>query len=141
MDNESGDHGGGTGVGRGRIIGSWVSRLIASGILLMGAMPKFVAYHTTPEKLAGALGIGRAGVTAIGVVEVASVILMLVPRTAAIGATLACFVMLGALTAHATRLGWTGETGQMWPMAAIALAAAAATVYLRREQLAGLAKR
>jgi uncharacterized membrane protein YphA (DoxX/SURF4 family) len=48
---------------------------------------------------------GRPAATAVGLVELACVILLLIPRTAALGAVLSLLVISGALWTHLTSLG------------------------------------
>jgi hypothetical protein len=48
---------------------------------------------------------GRAAATAVGLAELLCVVLLLVPRTAAVGAGLSLAVIAGAIFTHLTRLG------------------------------------
>lgn len=105
----------------------WITRLIAVGILAMGAVPKFTGgAGMLAERLPG----GTTATLAIGIAEAAAVILMLVPRTALAGSGLAALIMLGAIGSHVVGpVGMEGELGSMLPLAIVAfVAAAAATV-------------
>lgn len=121
--------------GKGVIIGAWIAQLVAAGILAMGALPKFFAYEQGPVNLAEALGVGRGVVTLIGVIEVVALALLLIPRLHVYGGLLAGATMAGALVSHVTHLGFTGEPGGLWIMAAIALVASLVVVVLRRREL------
>jgi len=115
----------------------WSAQLLVAGILGMAAFGKFFAY--TPDgsqALAEALGVGRGVITGIGLFELAAVILILVPRRHALGAVLAVGNMLGALFAHATRIGFSGNpVAEMWPMALVVLIAASFVLFARRGEL------
>ncbi len=121
----------------GMTIALWIGQLAVAGILGMGAFMKFFNY--TPEgsmALGDAMGVGRGVVTVIGLVETAALVLILLPRTHAIGALLAVFTMLGALLAHATKIGWSGNAAaEGWPLALVVLVAASFVLMARRKEL------
>lgn len=102
------------------VIAHWTTRIIAAGILAMGAIPKFTGGAAAlAEKLPG----GTAATLAIGAAEVVAVVLMLIPKTALVGSALAAVIMAGAVFSHVFGpVGMEGELGEMLPMAAIALA-------------------
>lgn len=103
------------------VVGHWISRVIAAGILLMGAMPKFTGGAAAlAEKLPG----GSAAVTAIGVAELIAVVLMFVPKTTLVGSGLAAVIMLGAIGSHvAGPVGMEGDFATMFGMAVVAFVA------------------
>jgi len=106
------------------VIGHWVARVIAGGILVMGAMPKFTGGAAAlAEKLPG----GNAAAIAIGVAEVVAIILMFVPKTTLVGSALAALIMLGAIGSHLVGpVGMEGDMASMFGMAIVAFLAAAA---------------
>jgi uncharacterized membrane protein YphA (DoxX/SURF4 family) len=122
---------------KGMTTAVWLAQLAVAGILGMGAFMKFFNY--TPEgsmALADAMGVGRGAIAMIGVVETAALVLILIPRTHAIGALLAVFTMLGALLAHATKIGWSGNAAaEGWPLALVVLVAASFVLMVRRKEL------
>ncbi len=122
---------------KGLAIALWIGQLAVAAILGMGAFMKFFNY--TPEgsmALADAMGVGRGVVTMIGLVETTALVLVLIPRTHAIGALLAVFTMLGALFGHATKIGWSGNAAaEGWPLALVVLVAAAFVLMVRRKEL------
>ncbi len=121
----------------GMTIALWIGQLAVAGILGMSAFVKVFNY--TPEgsmALADAMGVGRGVITMIGLVEVAVLFLILLPRGRAIGALLAVFTMLGALFTHATKIGWSGNVAaESWPLAIVVLAVASFVLIIRRTEL------
>ena len=122
---------------KGMTIALWVGQFAVAGVLGMMAFVKFFNY--TPEgsmALADAMGVGRGIITLIGLVEAAVVLLVLLPRTRAVGALLGLFTMVGALVTHATKIGWSGNAAaEMWPMAIVVLAVASFVLFVRRKGL------
>lgn len=110
------------------VIAHWATRVVAAGILAMGAVPKFTGGAAAlAEKLPG----GNASVLAIGVAEVVAVILMFMPRTTLAGSALAAFIMLGAIASHIVGpVGMEGDFASMFIMAIIAFVAASAATAL-----------
>lgn len=119
---------------------AWLCQIVAAFILGQTLFFKFTA---APESVyifseLGAEPWGRIG---SGVVELVCVLLLLSPRTAALGGLLAMGTMCGALGAHAVRLGVeitvNGESdgGLLFALAIVALLASALVVFLRRASL------
>ncbi|MEM1354066.1 MAG: DoxX family protein [Planctomycetota bacterium] len=110
----------------------WASRFIAAGIMLIGSLPKFTGGAAAlADKLPG----GVAAVYAIGVAELAALILLLVPRTALIGAGLAFVLMLGATASHIVGpVGFEGDFAMMFVLALVALAASGSYLALAIKQ-------
>ncbi len=122
---------------KGMTIVLWLAQLAVAGILGMNAFVKFFNYTDEGSKaLADALDVGRGAITMIGVIEAAALVLILTPRAHAIGALLAVLTMLGALFAHATKIGWSGNAvAEMWPLAIVVLASASFVLIVRRKEL------
>jgi hypothetical protein len=120
-------------------IGHWVARIIAAGILIVGAAPKFTGGAAAlAEKLPG----GDAAATAIGVAEIVAVVLMFVPKTTLIGSALAAVIMLGAIGSHLVGpVGMEGEMASMFGMAVVAFLAAAAATGLAWKRGGGIVPR
>lgn len=116
---------------KGKLIGAWIAQIVAAGILAMAGVNKFM----DPQMLADGLGVGAAVVYLIGVFEIASVALLLIPRLHVYGGILATLVMIGALLSHVTKLGFSGEPGGMWMMALVVLIASVTVIALRRDEL------
>ena len=112
---------------------SWVSRLVAAAIMGMTLFAKFSA---APEAVAlfETLGVEPWGRIGTGALEAVAVILLLMPRSAALGGALTLGLMGGAIMSHLTKLGIeVGEDGgAMFIMAVVTLAASAVTTWLHR---------
>jgi len=114
----------------------WALQIIAAFILLQTLYFKFTAQ---PESIyifskIGAEPYGRIG---SGIVEMIAGILLLIPRTAWVGAFIAAGVMVGALASHLTILGIEvqGDHGQLFGMALIVFICALIILFLRRKQI------
>ncbi len=125
------------GASKGMTLALWIGQLTVAGVLGMMAFMKFFNY--TPEgsmALADAMGVGRGIITLIGLVEVAVLFFILLPRARAVGALLGVFTMIGALITHATKIGWSGNAAaEMWPLAIAVLAVASFVLIGRRREL------
>lgn len=113
----------------------WAMRIIAAGILTMGAVPKFTGGAAAlADKLPG----GMTAVILIGIAEVIAVVLLLVPKASLFGAGLASVLMLGAVASHLVGpVGMEGDLGAMLPMAIVALVASVASLVMSLKQCNG----
>jgi len=115
---------------------SWVARIIAAVILLQTLFFKFTA-HPDSIQLFTTLGMEPWGRIGTGVAELIVGILLLVPRTAWLGAIGALGVISGAIFFHLTTLGinYNGDGGALFTMAVIVFVASAVTLYLHRKEV------
>ncbi len=117
---------------RNKII-SWIGQIVVAVILGQSLFFKFTG---APEavQLFTALGAEPWGRIGLGLVELATVILLLTPRGAATGALLAIELMVGAIGSHLFVLGvdLQGDGGTLFAMAWVVLAAASAVAWVRR---------
>ena len=101
-----------------RVFVSWAFRLIAAIILLQTLFFKFTA---APESvyIFSTLGLEPWGRIGVGVAELIVGILLLIPRTAWLGAIGGIGVISGAIFAHLTQLGIEvqGDGGTLFFMA------------------------
>jgi hypothetical protein len=81
----------------------WAAQVIVVLILAQTLYFKFT-YAPETQVIFGPRG-GRPAATAVGVVELLCVVLLLIPRTAALGASLALATIAGAIVTHLTSLG------------------------------------
>src|SRR5437868_6111121 len=82
---------------------SWVAQV---GVALILAQTLFFKFTYAPEtQVIFAERGGRVAATLLGIVELVCVVLLLVPRTAALGALLSLLVIAGAIFTHLTALG------------------------------------
>src|SRR5580698_10347887 len=82
----------------------WILRILAAIILLQTLFFKFSGAEESVY-IFSKLGMEPWGRIGTGIIELIASILLLIPRTTAIGAVLGLGVMSGALFFHLTRLG------------------------------------
>ena len=118
---------------------SWVFRLVITAIFLMVVVSKFTGDEESKQLFTTLMGaeseaIGRIG---SGVIELAAVILLFLPKTLVYGAILSLVTMAGAIFSHFTTLGISvnGDGGMLFSMAIIVFVLSAALIYLFRKDL------
>ncbi|RMH30042.1 MAG: hypothetical protein D6693_01365 [Planctomycetota bacterium] len=124
------------------LIVSWVLRVaLAGGFIVMGAVPKLTGQPMARE-IFDALGVGAAGMYATGLAEALTGVLLLIPATTVYGGALTVLLMIGALGAHFTKLGFPMDPLPSEPapppMGFIAIAflvLGAAVVFIHRKSL------
>ncbi|SDA35850.1 DoxX family protein [Sphingomonas sp. NFR15] len=121
-----------TGPGKGAPIADWIVRILlgtafvaAGGAKLAGAPPMVAIFDH--------IGIGQWFRLLTGALEISGAVLVLVPRTAARGASLLSAIMVGAVFTHLVVIG-----GNPAP-ALVLLALSVVVLSLRRRQLLRLA--
>ena len=121
--------------GKSRVL-SWSCQLVAAGIL---AQTLFFKLSGAPEakSIFEPLGVEPWGRIGTAVVEWIAAVLLLIPRTAALGGVVTVGIMLGAIGAHLTVLGieHEGDGGLLFAMAWTTLVAGAGVTWLRRQDL------
>ena len=114
---------------------SWILRIVAAGILLQTLYFKFSA---APESvyIFSQLGVEPWGRILTGVLELIVGILLLLPRTAWMGAVGGLGIISGAILSHLTILGIEvqGDGGLVFTLALIVLVACAIVLYLHRDE-------
>jgi uncharacterized membrane protein YphA (DoxX/SURF4 family) len=119
---------------------SWVAQLVAAGIL---AMASFFKLTSAPDSIAlfERLGAEPWGRYAVGLFEAVTVILLLLPGTAALGGLLAVGLMAGAILTHLSVLGIAIDGDpSLFVMALITFAAGGIVAVLRRGDLPGIGR-
>jgi len=120
---------------RRRRIGSYLLQTVAAVIL---AQTLFFKFSGAPEPvhIFTTLGVEPWGRLATALVETLTVVLLLVSRTAVMGALLGAGSMLGAIGAHLGPLGIEvlGDHGLLFGLAVITLLACCGVLWLRRDQ-------
>jgi uncharacterized membrane protein YphA (DoxX/SURF4 family) len=121
---------------KGMTLVLWALRLVAAVILLQTLYFKFSG---APESVyiftkVGAEPHGRIG---SGVVELIAAILLVIPRTSALGAMLALGVMAGAIVSHLTILGVEvqGDGGLLFALALTVLISCAVIAFVDRRSI------
>jgi len=121
---------------RGALITSWGCQLLAA--IIMG-QTLFFKFTGAPEAryIFTTLGVEPWGRYGTGTLELITVILLLTPRTAALGAVLAMGLMGGAIMSHLTKLGIEvqGDGGLLFGLAVTTLLAATIVAFIRRGQI------
>ncbi len=115
---------------------SWILRLVAAAILLQTLYFKFSG---APESvyIFETLGMEPWGRIGSGVAELAAALLLLVPRTRALGALVAMALMAGAIGSHLTRLGIEvqGDGGLLFGLGITVFVCAALVAWIHRGEL------
>ena len=86
-----------------RIVGWVLSGLLAAFLIVASGVPKFIEWEGKAEAM-GHLGWSTDTIFVVGLVQVGIAVLLLIPRTAFIGAVLLTAYLGGATAAH-VRIG------------------------------------
>lgn len=110
-------------------INTWLLQLATSIVLLITAYGKLTSQ---PEAVTifQQLDFDPGGRYLIGVLELTTALLLLIPQSVIWGAVLGWGIMTGALIAHITRLGFQDEGGMM---AFVVWLACTTIIFLRRK--------
>lgn len=114
----------------------WAVRIIAAGILLQTLAFKFTA-HPDSVALFSQLGVEPFGRIGLGIAELITAILLLIPRTAWLGALSTIGLMAGAILTHVFVIGinFNNDGGALFTLAVTTLVAAGIALYLHRSEL------
>jgi putative oxidoreductase len=121
---------------RAQWIASWVLQIAAAGILFQTLLFKFTGAEESVY-IFSTLGAEPWGRIGSGIIELITVVLLLIPATASVGALLAVGVACGAILSHLTRLGIVvkDDGGLLFGLALTVFVASLAIVILRRREL------
>ena len=108
---------------------AWVLQIAAAAMFLMAGGSKLAGAEPMVDMF-DAIGVGQWFRYVTGGIEVVSALLLLMPSTAAIGAALLVFVMVGAIITHLTIL----HSSPAMPI--VLLVICAIVFVLRRERMA-----
>jgi putative oxidoreductase len=119
----------------------WAAQITVAGILAQTLFFKFT-YAPETQVIFSERG-GRPAATAVGLAELLCVILLLIPRTAAIGAALSLVVISGAIFTHLTSLGLQiidpatgeGDGGVLFGLAVTVFVGSLVVLWFRWRQL------
>ncbi len=115
----------------------WAIRIVPAAILLQSLFFKFTA---APEAvhIFTELGVEPYGRIGLGVVELITAILLVIPKTAYYGAILGVILMIGALGSHLAVLGIEvqGDGGKLFILAVVTLLFCAAYLLYRKKLVA-----
>ena len=123
------------------VIFFWILRILSAVILLQTLFFKFSAAEESVY-IFTKLGMEPWGRVGSGVIELIASILLLIPRTTAIGAVLGLSVISGAIFFHLTRLGIVvkDDHGQLFAYALLVFFSCAILAWSFRRQLIGFSK-
>ena len=115
---------------------SWVLQIVVAVILIQTLFFKFTGAAESVW-IFTRLGMEPWGRIGTGVLELIAAILILLPRTPALGALLAAALMVGAIGSHLTKLGIAvqDDGGLLFGLAVAVLACSIGVVVLRRRDL------
>lgn len=120
------------------VITSWVLRLIAALILLQTLFFKFTGAQESVY-IFTTLGVEPWGRIGSGVFELIASILLIVPRTVAVGAVMSLCAVGSAIIFHLTKLGialtLVDDHGELFALACVVLVCSAALLFLHRRAL------
>ena len=119
----------------------WAAQIGVAAILGQTLFFKFT-YAPETQVIFGPRG-GRPAATLVGLAELVCVVLLLLPRTAALGAAFSLLVISGAIFTHLTSLGiqvvnpQTGESdgGLLFGLAILVVIGSAIVLYFRWREL------
>ena len=123
---------------KGLRIFDWVVRIVVALVLLQTLFFKFSGAEESVYIFTtlGAEPWGRIG---SGVVELMASVLLLVPRTSALGAVLSLGTICGAIFAHLTQLGIkipaVGDNGELFALAMLVFVGSLISLYINRSQI------
>jgi len=121
---------------------SWAFQVLTAVILVQTLFFKFTG-SSESVYIFSTLGVEPWGRYLAGVSELLAAALILIPRTAVLGALLSLGVITGALGAHFTKLGIVvqHDGGLLFSLALAVFASSAVVLLLRRHQIPILGRR
>ncbi len=120
------------------IILSWICRIVVAIILFQTLFFKFTGAEESKYIFSTLMGeneaIGRVG---SGVVELIALVLLLIPKTAWLGALLALGTISGAIFSHLTKLGIVvkDDGGTLFILACIVFVLSALTLWIHKKEV------
>lgn len=125
-----------------KIVFCWIARIVAALILLQTLFFKFTGSEESVY-IFTTVGMEPWGRIAVGVLELIAGGLLLINRTAWLGAGLALGLMIGAIGMHLTLLGIEvmGDGGQLFIYAILVAAASVYVLVMNEENISDFVKR
>jgi putative oxidoreductase len=115
---------------------SWVLQVVAALILLQTLFFKFTGAEES-RYIFTTLGMEPWGRWGSGAAELIAAVLLLHPRTPALGAIIALGVISGAIGSHLTKLGIVvvNDGGLLFGLAVVVFICSAGVLFIRRTQI------
>lgn len=119
-----------------------VAAIIAAAILIQTLYFKFTG-HPESVRVFSDLGIEPYGRIGLGVIELITALMILIPRTAAHGGLLGSGIMLGAIASHFFILGIevNNDKGMLFIMAIITFICCLIVLFSRKDQIGSFIRR
>ncbi|MGK4569408.1 DoxX family protein [Flavobacterium sp. 3HN19-14] len=113
----------------------WALRIIAAGILFQTLFFKFTGAEESVW-IFSKLGMEPYGRIGSGIAELIAAVLLLIPRTTLLGASLSCGIMIGAIFSHIFVLGLVvkNDGGLLFSLALISFFCSAMLVFLEKKK-------
>jgi hypothetical protein len=123
-------------------ITSWILRLTVAFILLQTLYFKFTA-HPDSVHIFSALGVEPWGRIGLGIVELITAVLILIPKTKIIGMVNSLGIILGAVFSHLLVLGVnvSNDGGGLFTLAIIVLIASTLFLIIHKTEVLNLIKK
>jgi hypothetical protein len=124
---------------KAQTITSWILQLIAAAILFQTLFFKFTGAEES-RYIFSTLGLEPWVRIGSGVVELIAVVLLLIPKTSALGGLVSLGVMSGAIVSHLTKLGIVvkNDGGLLFALALVVFICSALVLVIRRRELMSL---
>jgi hypothetical protein len=121
---------------KAKYITSWILRVLIAVILLQTLFYKFTG-HPDSVYIFSQLGVEPYGRIGLGIVELITAILILIPKTMLKGTLLSFFIILGAIFSHFLVIGTNvkGDGGVLFGLALIVFSACIILLTLHRKQI------
>ena len=119
-----------------------IIRIVIAVLLIQTLRYKFTA-HPDSVYIFEKTGLGDVGRIGSGIAELIAAILILIPRTVWLGATLTLGILAGAIFMHLTKLGIeiNGDGGTLFGMAVLIFVLALITLLLNRKNIPIIGKK
>jgi len=115
-----------------RAVVLWILQIL-SAVLLMGPAWSKITSSSNSIELFQTLGMEPYGRFIIGIIECGAILCLLLPKMHTIGALMSVSIMIGALIAHTTHLGFGDNP--MGIMMVVNLISSSLILYLRKDDL------
>lgn len=118
------------------LVVSWICRIVAAVILLQTLYFKFTGAEESVY-IFTKIGLEPWGRYASGIAELFAALLLLFPRTVALGGLIAAMVMVGAIGSHLTRLGIVvkNDGGLLFVLAVVVFVCSLIATFIHRRQI------
>lgn len=120
---------------------SMILRIVVAVIFIQTLFFKFTA-HPDSVELFTALGVEPFGRIGLGIVELIVSLLILIPKTKALGIVSSIGIMIGAIGSHFLVIGtnFKGDGGALFAMAVVVFIAATILFFMHKDEVKSLIK-